>query len=150
MNKKWFWFDIAENDFAALEWINKNVPTNDLVLNDATFTSEFEMSMSVKNMTYWVWGWLNFHERANALLEVWREPSNLSRVLTLLQQHNVSYILSTSEWGQLLYNPDLSYSYVSKPYTPEQYAMIFDQYPFLKPVFRQGSTIICKVDYQTS
>lgn len=150
INRTWLWFDMKEEDFAALEWIDRNVSPTDLVLDDATFTGQFSLSMSVKNITYCHYTWVTFPERANDLLEVWEKPSDLPTVYGLLSRYNVSYILVTSERGQLLYHPDLSYSYVPKNFTNEQYTRIFDQFPFLEIAFRKDFTTVYKVSYGKS
>ena len=142
------WFRIREEDFEALKWLDSNVSVQDLILNDATFTSEFILSMSVKNMTYSYRSWIVSRDRSVELFDVWTKPFDRVLVSTLLRDYNVSYLFSTSEQHQLIWGPKcLSYEYVNKSYSPQQYAVILDNYSFLRIVYEKGSSRIYKVDF---
>jgi len=145
-NRKWLWFSVHQEDFKALEWINANTTIYDHILNDATFTSEFANSMSIKNLTYSYYSWVTCRNRTVALLDIWKEPFDAIKMFNLLQEYNISYIFMTSESNQLIWDPDFSYKYVCKPYSPKLYAETFDKYPFLKIMYKDGFTRIYKVE----
>jgi len=144
----WFthnsWFP---ESMAALEWIHNNVSPTDLILNDGSFTSRFATSLSPKNLVYSRLAMKSYlsRSRAESLLEIWSEPTNIVKVASLLKKWNVSYVLSTSELG-VSSDPQISsIFYEAKPFQPETYANLFDTYPFLTVVFSQGWTRVYKV-----
>ena len=142
------------DDFEALEWIDKNVSCDALILNDCSFTSRYLLSLSVKNLTFHALIESRFPKRARDLFMIWQNPRNTLYIIKMLRAYNVSYIFSTSEEGYLitseleralLNDGEYHTGYFPKPYTPEKYAKIFDQYPFLKIVFASNSTRVYKV-----
>jgi hypothetical protein len=142
----WSWFSHQPwfaNDFAALEWINKNVKGTDLIFNDASHASNYLWGLSIKNLTGHPWTQLVYSKRFNDLQRVWQNPRDLEYIIEVLKKYNVRYIFSTSEWGYQLYGSH--FGYYPKPYSPEEYAEIFDHYPFLETVFKAGSTRVYKV-----
>lgn len=144
--QEWSWFSCQPwfmNDLAALEWINKNIGSTDLILNDASYISNYLWSLSIKNLTSHPWSQCVYKERFNVLQKVWQNPRDIQYIIEILKKYNISYIFSTSEWGYLLSGEH--HGYYAKSYTPEQYAKIFDHYFFLKPVFTSGSTRVYKV-----
>ncbi|MGQ9722046.1 MAG: hypothetical protein ACUVXA_12075 [Candidatus Jordarchaeum sp.] len=135
------------NDFIALLWINYNIPPNELILNDLSWTSYWIPSLSIKNITY------NRQldplgiDRAKELKTVWEKPHEEYTVYQLLKKYDVHYVFLPSFWGW--YDaPELGGTgrVVGKPFSAEWYVQIFDTYPFLKIVFRLGSTTVYKVD----
>lgn len=144
LTKKLGWFQHADNfqtDFESLEWINKNVPSDALIMNDGSYVSRYAESLSLKNMTNWIWAESAFPERASDLFAIWNDPRNEPYITGMLKKYNVSYIFSTSE--RIYIGRDILW--VSRPYDPEIYAKIFDEYPFLEAVYKSGSTRIYKV-----
>lgn len=144
LTKKLGWFQHTENfqtDFASLEWISTNVPSDALIMNDGSFISRYALSLSLKNMTNWPWAESTFPKRASDLFAIWDSPHNVPYIMRMLKRYNVSYIFSTSE-RSLIGQERL---YLSRPYDPEVYAKIFDEYPFLEAVYKSGSTRIYKV-----
>jgi hypothetical protein len=138
------WYTIAPafaDDFKALEWINNNVNSSKLILNDFSWSSLFLMSLSIKNvsMNYVYRGF----ERAEELQTIWLNPDNETLVHSLVEKYNVSYILVTSARQFYDYLGDSTYK--SKPYLPSQYFMIFCTYGFLEPVFVSGGSAVFKV-----
>lgn len=141
----WFYYHTSQDDFAALDWINRNVSPTELILNDGSRISRYQSSLSLKKLVYSRLSYQLHPQRAADLSEIWLDPANTTNVANQLARYNVSYLLSTSEWGcSFLANTDSS-SYGKKPYSPEVYAEIFDSYPFLTDVFRSGPTRVYKV-----
>lgn len=134
--QQWGWYvrwDTFPYDYAALLWINYNVPPKDLILIDKSVACSWILSFSVKNVTYFAFVDSNEEKRATELQTIWDEPYNYNTVYQLLEKYNVSYIFVSSD-------P------VSKPFAPSEYEYIFDNYPFLKVVFRLGDSTVYKVD----
>jgi hypothetical protein len=142
----WSWFTrmpTFKDDFAALEWINKNINNNDLILNDGSHISNYLLGLSIKNLTHHPWAQFVYTKRFKDLQKIWQNPKDEKYILETLKKYNVRYILLTSEWGYQLYGEN--FGYYAKPYSAEEYARIFDQYPFLQVVFKSGSTRVYKV-----
>ncbi len=148
--RHWGWFTYTSwflEDMPALEWIHSNVSPADLILNDGSLISRFVTSLSPKNLTYsrlTLRSYIN-RVRADSLVDVWLQPTNIVKVISLLREWNVRYILSTSEWG-FSSGPEISEGFYGvKPFRPKTYAMLFDTYPFLTVVFSQGWTRVYEV-----
>jgi uncharacterized membrane protein len=142
----WSWFTrmpTFKDDFAALEWINKNINNTDLILNDGSHISNYLLGLSIKNLTHHPWAQFVHAKRFKDLQKIWQNPKDEKYILETLKKYNVRYILLTSEWGYQLYGEN--FGYYAKPYSAEEYARIFDQYPFLQVVFKSGSTRVYKV-----
>lgn len=156
-NRNYGWLSLSDTfnaDFAALKWIDKNVPVNDLVLNDLSFVSQYSLSLSPKNLTYQRWFhsmYLNptTNSRALELFQIWQNPTDIDLVCTLLLKYNVSYVLSTSEWyywrDHELFGGGIYDSTPPKPASPAMCAQVFDSYPFLVKTFEMNSTRVYKV-----
>lgn len=138
------------DDFEALQWIDRNVSSNELILNDFSYSSIYLISLSIKNSTYCRWSIVYYNERAKELWTVWEEPHDSQKVFNVIKKYNVSYILSTSEWGNL---SEIGLGgdnrYHAKPYSPSEYARLFDTYPFFKKIFTKGDTRVYKVITKT-
>jgi len=143
----WYAYQTAfPDDFAGLCWIDKNIPPEDLILNDLSFAGMWILSFSFKNVTFNI----NFDnvkwQRAVELQRVWENPYDGKMVYQLLEKYNVSYVFIPSDPG-FRYDPHLGgdKTYIPKPFTPAEYIQIFNSYTFLKVVFQSGSTAIYKV-----
>jgi hypothetical protein len=130
-----------QDDFKALEWIQGNVKSGELILNDFSWSGLYLLSLSIKNvsMNYLYGG----YERSQELENIWLHPGNATLVYSLLKKYNVSYILVTSARQFYDYLGDSTYR--SKPYLPSVYVVAFYSYDFLEPVFRSGSSAVFKV-----
>jgi len=143
----WAWFTreaYFPDGFAALQWIDKNVPPDAIILNDLSHTGRYASSLSIKNL---VWqGWTQFEDADQDLRKIWKNPKDVELSKQMLRKYNIRYILSTSEPGFLSDSwSSMGYGYFEKPYLPEEYARIFDSYSFLKVVFKSGATRVYEV-----
>lgn len=139
------------DDFEALQWIDRNVSSDELILSDLSFSSIYLISLSIKNSTYCRWSIVYRNERAKELWTVWEEPHDSQEVFKVIKKYNVSYILSTSEWGNLSeVGLGGDNKYHKKPFSPSEYARLFDTYPFLKKIFTKGNTRVYKVITKTN
>lgn len=141
------WFphsDYFADDFAALEWIEKHVPSNALILNDRSYISLYLLSFSIKNLTFNYYTVTYTQKLDSTLTQIWTNPSNISR--ELLKTYDVKYILLTSEQGYLT-EPRLEgdYKYVPKIHSNDVYTSIFDSCPFLKKSFASGKSRVYEV-----
>lgn len=135
------------NDYDVLLWVHKNVQLTDLILNDNSWTSWYIPSFSIKNVTSKYF--LDSDYERNRAIEVqhfWRNPNDIDLFLKLAEDHNISYVLVTSERGYFNWS-DIGgdNSYVSKPYTPAQYKAIFNDNPCLELLFEKGDAGVYKV-----
>jgi hypothetical protein len=139
-------------NFKAALWIYEHATSTDLILDDMSFTGSIILSMGVFNLTYaepisYLPG---YRERAIDLWYVWINPYDEISIRRLLLKYNVTYILSDADWKILGLNmPELKYvtkrDWLKKPYSPSEISMIFDSYPFLEIVFKEGDARIYKV-----
>lgn len=141
------WFphsDYFADDFAALEWIEKHIPNNALILNDRSYISLYLLSFSIKNLTFNYYTVTYTQKLDLTLMQIWTNPSNISR--ELLKTYDVKYILLTSEQGYLT-EPRLEgdYKYVPKIHSNDIYTSIFDSCPFLKKSFASGKSRVYEV-----
>jgi len=149
LNKKYGWFSNSQYflaDFEALEWIDKNVHQNELILDDMSYSSHYLISLSLKNVTYNLWTTRAYTKRAKDLLIIWKDPRNKDEIFNMLKKYNVKYILLTSEpnyYADAILGGDKKYK--QKLYKPSTYAQIFDNYNFLRVVFSKGNTRIYMV-----
>jgi len=136
--KSFGWFILSDNptDLEALEWMHKNVPSEAIILGDASFASQFLHSFSAKGP----WNSLYLVREYVELRSIWRNPENKTLVIHLLRKYNISYIFVSSEQGWWE-----EHGYGSKPRAPKQYIEIFDNYNFLQKVFEKGNSAIYKV-----
>jgi hypothetical protein len=110
----------------------------DLILN----ASNYLWSLSIKNLTHHPWTRFVYEKRFNDLQKVWQNPRDIEYIIEVFKKYNVRYIFSTSEWGFQLYGTN--HGYYAKPYSPEQYAEIFDQYLFWRPFSKQVQRMFIK------
>ena len=130
------------SDFEALEWIDRNIPPEDLILNDFSFSSFYLLSFSYRNVTTFY----QSHSKATYdSFQVWRKPEDSNFLRLMIEKYDVKYIFVTSEprFFDYLYKGPAEYTV--KFYTPSEYIDIFDSYPFLTPIFRQGESVIYKI-----
>jgi hypothetical protein len=160
VNKRWGWFTHTQffaDNFAALQWIDRNISSDDLILNDASFISQYVISLSPKKVVYHRWvaaSHLNpeLNKQAKELFKIWEKPDDVSLVKSLLRKYGVVYLFSTSEpyyWRDFtIFGGPAKVSILKKPLSPKEYAEIFDQYDFLEPVFVKNSVRIYRVAFK--
>ena len=78
--------------------------------------------------------------KTKELHNIWLYPENKTFNTYLLEKYNVSWILTTSEWGYADYLGD--WKYKAKPYKPSEYIEIFSDYDILELVFRSGNATV--------
>jgi hypothetical protein len=141
----WNWFVESEPastyDFKAMEWINANVSSKDLILNIPSWSALYLDSFSIKNMTNY---YLNSnYERAVASMTLWQNPTNSTFLKAFITEYNVKYIFVTSEYGYYNWSGfGGDQTYVSRQY---DYGVIFDNFTFLNCVFKEGDTRVYSV-----
>ena len=142
----WQWYVDSQPsstyDFQAMEWINTNVSSTDLILNIPSWSALYMESFSIKNMTnYYL---TDNPYRAVDCMAIWRDPTNLELLLSLIEKYDIKYIFVTSEPGYYNWvNFGGDQTYVPKEYN---YGAIFDTIPFLQCVYSQSDTRIYKVN----
>jgi hypothetical protein len=148
--KKLAWYDPSPTDIQALEWINKNVSENELILNDASFISLFLQGYSIKNLTFWMWTWNTHLDYTNKVFNETFGSIDVQDFYEALVRYNISYIFLSSENMYLWRLTPLSE--LPETYKPWKYATkewpiteSFENMPFLEKVFEKGETKIYKV-----
>lgn len=125
-----------EDDFKALEFINNNVPSSDLILNDMSPTSSWVNSFSIKNLTFF-WVANRPIEEYEELRMAWEKIDDAIFLKGVISKYQVRYIFVTSD----LYNYEYAgWGGEQRPIKKDNYSKILDQYSFLNPVFKSGNT----------
>lgn len=136
------------SDFEALEWIYENIPPDELILNDFSYSSLYLPSFSIKlvAITY-IASWQNPSEETLDFAQVWRNPSDSAFLKRIIEQYDVKYIFVTSEprFYDFIMSKNEEVGYTHKFYTPSEYVSIFDHYSFLTPIFRKEESVIYKI-----
>jgi hypothetical protein len=148
-NYSWLMRHGFSNDRDVLLWINENVSSNDLILNDYSYTSRYLLSFSIKNVTAKYYFNSDYERnRAIAVQEFWKNPNNISQFLDLVMRYNISYVLLTSErgynnWGGI----GGDNKYTNKPFTAADYTTFFSENPLLELVFEKNGAAIYRVNH---
>lgn len=129
-------------DFDAAKWIAKNIPSQDLILNDLSFISLFLPSFTVINVVFARKPW---EQRAIECKAFWM-TLNFTLLYNLIIKYEIKYIFSASEWGYFYsidWEGDEIYTY--RPFPVFSYAHALDKCPFLKVHFARYATRVYEV-----
>ncbi len=140
------------DDYLAAVWIDQNIPTEDLILNDLSWASLYLLSFSIKNVVFSVVPG-NF-PRAKECRVIWDQPDHPSHeqiLISLIEKYRIKYLWVTAEWGYFdWWEIGGDDEYKRKRKGPSIYIEIFDKYPFLTPVFQSENSKIYKITYEMS
>ncbi|MGI0043580.1 MAG: hypothetical protein ACRD47_07700, partial [Nitrososphaeraceae archaeon] len=154
----WYIFDIFPNSYATAEWLSRNSDSDDLILNDRTYSSFYINGFASRNLTYsYMSGWLktlpadwpsDFEMMSRNLTKVWDSPWNKDMVSDLVKKYDVKFIAlfeddkftNWENWGG-----DGRVAGTQKPYSNKQYEYVFSSYDFLDLVFKKGDSLVYKV-----
>ncbi|MEM1510536.1 MAG: hypothetical protein QW096_11790 [Thermofilaceae archaeon] len=130
-------------DYNISIWVSQNIPSDELILNDMSFSGLYIPSYTYKNIV--------FHyfrpppEYIKARL-IWFYPENASLVMGIIKELKIKWIVVTAERSYLdLWTYGGSSGYKEKPLEPRQYISIFDNYPFLEKMYEYGDSAVYKV-----
>ncbi len=134
-------------DYLAAVWIDQNIPVEDLILNDLSWASFYLQSFSIKNAVFSIVP--ENLRRAKECRVIWDQPDHPKHeqiLISLIEKYGIKYLWVTAEpkyfdWWELG-GDDM---YKSKKKSPSVYGVIFDQYPFLIPIFQIGDSKIYKI-----
>lgn len=130
-----------QDDLKVMKFVNENVRSDELILDDGSFASQFIMSMSIKNMTCFDYVRVSNPELFSSVMYYWDNPWDLLSLYSLIEALNVSYVVSMSE--PMRVNTAQSTGvlvYEDKPYNPETYSHILESAPFLRKIFSSGNS----------
>jgi hypothetical protein len=148
-----------KNDFAAMEWLAKNVKTNELILNDRTGITQWLTSFKAMNIindrevirSIYLFGTLNGTFLANRTVEanmILDYPWDYEMIKCILSKYNISYIYISEEKlrsgidiGRGKFVPPPPWRYLNQ----RERVVIYLQNPILRVVYRSGDTVIFKV-----
>jgi hypothetical protein len=147
------------NDFAAMEWLAKNVETNELILNDRTAITQWLTSFKAMNIindrevirSIYLFGTLNGTFLANRTIEanmILDYPWDYEMIRCILNKYDISYIYVSEERlrsgidiGRGKFVPPPPWKHLNQ----RERVVIYLQNPILKVVYRSGDTVIFKV-----
>ncbi len=143
------------SDKELMLWLNENVASNEVILNECTFTSFFLRGFSMKNVTCGI----NLSQGMILSLQqlvrpFWDQPSE-NLFIKIMQVYHVRYVFQDSErefwtlysaWkpGVGQYAP---YEYRNKPHDVSYYRSFFLELPYVKLVLTKGDGTVYRVDY---
>jgi hypothetical protein len=140
----WDWFSKESSfspDFHALEWINNNVNSSQLILNDGSYESLYLESLGIKNLAFFFWA-NRTDGTFNEMYQVWDHPNNSTLVKGILQKYSIDYVFVSSDPQFLNDFGGTGPEYNKTAFTSGQYIQIFDNYSFLNKTFQyQNSTV---------
>ncbi len=136
-------------DYDAMVWINQNIGTNTLILNDPTFTGYFLPGFRYRNVVYvrrisqtTSSETIFYAERASRALEIFFNPSNYTNVQDIMQLYQIEYIYLTSQSDFFLFT---NYTYMEKPYGVVNQVALFSANPYLERVWNLSTSAIFKL-----
>lgn len=137
-------FSNFDSDFGALEWINKNVNADDLILNDNSYISCYIQSLSLKNLAFSC-GYRGDFAKIYEPQSVWNPQylSNQDEFMEMLLTQRVKYMFVSEEWG--FYGGKSESDYREKLIPSAKSIEILDKYPFLEKVYEKGKSAIYEV-----
>jgi hypothetical protein len=136
-----------ESDFEALEWINANIPSQDLILNDLSYSSFYLRSLSIKNIGIHYHNIFMNDSDILDFIEIWKNPEDAVYLKRIIETYGMKYIFVTSEsrFFDFIKSKKDIIEYTQKFSTPAEYITIFNTYQFLTPIFRKGESVIYRI-----
>lgn len=136
-----------KNDYNVLLWIHESIQSNELIMNDYSYTSQYLPSFSIKNLTSKIL--LNSDNelsRAIAVQDFWKDPTDLDHFVELVENYSISYILVTSERGYSNWEGiGGDNKYTSKPYSASEYKKVLSDNPLVELLFEKGDAAVYSV-----
>lgn len=130
-------------DYNVSLWVSQNVPSDELILNDMSYSGLYLPSFTFKKV---VFHYFSHPSEYNEARLIWLRPEDQTLVMEILRKLEIKWIVITSEWGYLdLWMYGGSGKYIGKPFKPNKYIEIFDSYPFLKKMYQYGNSTVYKV-----
>jgi hypothetical protein len=130
-------------DYNASAWISQNIPPDELILNDMSYSGLYLPSYTFKNI---IFHYFIHPSEYNEARLIWLHADNETLVRNILKKLNIKWIYTTSEWSYLdLWMYGGSGKYVGKPFKPAKYIEIFDNYSFLKKRYQCGNSAVYEV-----
>jgi hypothetical protein len=144
------WFVIQKgfaSDFEALEWIHRNIPSTDLILNDLSYSSVYLRSFTMHNIGIKYQNVFLNESDVLAYIEVWKHPNDATYLQNIIETYDIKYIFISAEsrFFDYIKSKSDAIEYTQKFYKPEEYIDIFNTYSFLTPIFRKGQSVIYKI-----
>jgi hypothetical protein len=130
------------SDFQTLQWIDNNIPPQDVILNDFSFSSFFLLSFSYRNITTY---YRSNGESNRDAFQVWKNPHDSDLLRRTIDKYAVTHVYVTAETYFFDYLDRATAEYRQKFYTPSEYIHIFNTYRFLTPIFMNGESVIYRV-----
>jgi len=148
------------DDFAALEWINLNVPKTDLVVNDRTLSGLMLPAFSARKVVYFFTIGRSSFEAGTRMHDcemIYEDPTNYSMIREVFLRWNVRYVFLSSDGTYFKYtytyygNGTYTYTwnggdYASRKWTNRQIINAFDSNPYLERVFEKGDSRVYKIN----
>jgi hypothetical protein len=130
-------------DYNVSVWISQNIPPDELILNDMSWSGLYLPSYTFKKVIFHYFMHPPEYDEARF---IWLHADNETLVKAILKKLEIKWVFVTSEWGYLdLWMYGGSGNYVAKPLNPAKYVEIFDSYPFLKKRYQCGNSAIYEV-----
>jgi hypothetical protein len=143
---KYAWYSRLQSfpcDYNVSVWISQNVPSDELILNDMSYSGYYLPSYTFKKV---IFHYFPHPSEYNEARFIWLHANNKTLVSAILKKLKIKWIFVTSEWGYLdFWAYSGSGKYIEKPFNPSEYIKIFDSYSFLKKRYQCGNSAIYEV-----
>ena len=130
-----------------LMWVDENISSSDLILNDYSYPSLFLTSFSLKNITsHQHLDTPENYQRAKDSSDFWKNPDDYLSFLELAKKYSIEYVLVTSVSGYKDWFGQKDY--VQKPFGSKT-KTVFDENPYVKLVYVSGLSAVYVVNIPT-
>ncbi|RLG10858.1 hypothetical protein DRN73_06830 [Candidatus Pacearchaeota archaeon] len=145
----------TDTDYEGIVWIIKNTTSEELVLNDKTFTGLYLTSfraqyvINSRNIEIWLFKGkrLENKDMKRRILEaneIFENPGDYERVSEIIKKYDIQYIFISSDDYYIDYCSEEA-TWKKREYPQEVYFYYFDKNPYLIQVYRKGKTGVYKV-----
>lgn len=146
-NFSWYSGSLAfASDREVSVWIDLNVPWNETILNDLSWSGFYLLSYSYKTVVIHYFSSIEDNPKLAEARRFWLRASDKTLARKVLSELNIKYVFTTAETGyydRTNFGGDGSYK--MKPFSPARYIRIFDSYFFLRKVFQRGDSAVYEV-----
>ncbi|MFW9877336.1 MAG: hypothetical protein ACFFG0_29965, partial [Candidatus Thorarchaeota archaeon] len=142
---------LTEDEYKVIKWIEENVESDDLILNDPSFSGLFLTSFSYRNVVFFRQlsiyesddGDINntmYAKRIHESIKIFRYPYDFNDTKAILVKYNISYIFVSSY--NIYYNYFIKQYENRSNYTSDILISAYISNPYLSLEFQKGNSAV--------
>jgi len=129
-------------DYEVLAWISKNLPEDQIILNDRTFAGLYLTAFSPKHVVNTFPMPLPALPRANELNQIFDDPGDYRLANRLFSKYEVKYLFVSSESEYMdLFSGGWRY----KRLAARDYLTLFELNPYLTDLYSEGESAVYRI-----